>query len=198
MDLIKIPTTFSEKAERLVHQVHQWHHPQQRKYTKLPYSTHLIRVAQLIQLHTQEEGLIAAALCHDLLEDTPITKSELEAMLTDMGYATREVQSIIKWVIELTDVYVKTNFPQKNRKERKALELKRLLQISPSAASVKFADLIDNLRGIVPYDRGFAKVYLRETLPLLQLACPYPSLHFLAKQSYAAALKQLNLQLNHL
>ena len=193
MQKIELPNTFSERIKELAHKVHQWHFPQQRKYTNAPYSTHLIRVAQLVELHTQNELLIATALCHDVLEDTTVSTEELRAELSSVGYSIAETKKIVQWVVELTDVYVKADFPDLNRKARKAHELQRLLQISPTAASVKFADLIDNIKDIIPHDSGFAKIYIRETLPLLDLDCPYPTLQQLAKNTYANITQQLAL-----
>ena len=103
---LKLPETFSDKEKKLAKQVHIWHHPQQRKYTKLPYSTHLIRVAELVQTHTQDAILVASALCHDLLEDTNVTKEALQIELIAIGYQVSQAQSIVKIVIELTDVYL--------------------------------------------------------------------------------------------
>ena len=50
------------------------HEGQRRKYTGEPYSTHPIGVSKIIETipdHTPE--MVAAALLHDVVEDTPIT-----------------------------------------------------------------------------------------------------------------------------
>ena len=187
---LKIPEIFNDKEKALTRLVHKWHYPQVRKYTKVPYSTHLVRVATMVQEHTHNEVLVATALCHDLLEDTSTTKEMLFNALVTVGYLSSEASSIIKYVVELSDIYIKENYPDKNRAERKALETERLLQISPAAATVKFADLIDNIQDIVPHDKGFAKVYIRETTPLLSLRVLSPTLQQLAESTYASALQQ--------
>lgn len=190
MDELHIPDTFNDQEKALAKMVHEWHYPQVRKYTQDPYSTHLMRVAALVQKHTNNKVLVATALCHDILEDTTTTKEELLTALLAIGYLPKEASSIIKHVLELTDIYTKENHPNKNRAERKALETERLLHISPAAATVKFADLIDNIQDIIPYDKGFAKVYIRETIPLLSLTSSFPTLQQLAKTNYDNLLQQ--------
>ena len=188
MSPIQIPSTFTEKAKALSQQVHEWHYPQIRKFTKEPYANHLIRVAQTIQTHTQDEVLVAAALCHDVLEDTEVTKKELRAGLVAVGYEVADAKRIVLLVIELTDVYTKKRYPKKNRAARKELELRRLQKISPLAVTVKLADLFDNIRDLKEYNPSFAKVYFRETLPLLELETPYTDLQEVVIRTYGEFL----------
>ncbi|MBB4859608.1 (p)ppGpp synthase/HD superfamily hydrolase [Novosphingobium chloroacetimidivorans] len=125
-----------------------------RKYTGEPYINHPIEVMEIVRTaahHTDE--MLAAALLHDTVEDTPVTQEDIEH---EFGPA------VGKLVLELTDQCHKGN-----RATRKAAEAARLGTISPEGQTVKLADLISNSRSIVAHDRGFAFVYLREKVRIL-------------------------------
>ena len=49
-----------------------------RKYSALPYQTHLRAVAKLVSTVTDDEEMIAAAWLHDTVEDTPATLGDIE------------------------------------------------------------------------------------------------------------------------
>jgi (p)ppGpp synthase/HD superfamily hydrolase len=136
-----------------------WHGDQKRKYTGEPYITHPVAVAQIVASRTQGIELIAAALLHDVLEDTAATKQDFE------DYGLRG--GIYRLVVELTDVY--TSPEQGNRAERKRKERDRLANVSDWAKTVKLADLIHNTESIVLHDENFAKVYMREKQELLEV-----------------------------
>ena len=72
--------------------------------------------------------------------------------------------------MQLTDVYVPSNYPNLNRRKRKERELKRFAQISPEAKTVKYADIVHNTREIAFCDPDFAPEYLYECLAILQKA----------------------------
>ena len=48
------------------------HSNQKRKFSELPYSIHLQEVADLVEEFNGSEEQIAAAYCHDIVEDTHI------------------------------------------------------------------------------------------------------------------------------
>ncbi|MGI2326898.1 HD domain-containing protein [Planococcus sp. YIM B11945] len=56
------------------------HHGQMRKGTNIPYITHPVAVALMLQKEKQRDEVVAAGLLHDTLEDTEATESELEAL----------------------------------------------------------------------------------------------------------------------
>ncbi len=49
-----------------------------RKGTKIPYIVHLLEAAAIAATMTVDEEVIAAAVLHDVIEDTPATKEQLE------------------------------------------------------------------------------------------------------------------------
>ena len=143
------------------------HGDQKRKYTPERYIVHPIRVMEWCQRYTTSIPILAAALLHDVLEDTPVSKKELQDFLLSV-LNEKEAQQTTQLVVELTDVYIKTNYPRWNRKKRKAKEAARIEQTSADAQTVKYADIIDNCREIVTHDPEFAVVFLRECKLLLQ------------------------------
>ena len=158
---INIPKIFDHRENMLIDFVNTCHADQKRKYEGLPYVVHLIAVANTVKRFTKNDIQTAAALCHDVFEDTTCTESELKNFLKD-HYTMEESSQIIQLVWELTDRYTKEDFPNLNRFARKKLDAERLKKISADAATIKLADFMDNIGSIVTHDKGFAKVYLSE------------------------------------
>lgn len=144
------------------------HSRQQRKYTPERYIAHLIRVMELCRKHSGRLPVLAAALLHDVLEDTAVTKEKLARFLATV-MKEEEAGETLQLVVELTDVYTKQRHPRLNRKKRKAKEAARIERTSADSQTVKYADIIDNCREIVEHDREFARVFLRECKSLLTM-----------------------------
>ncbi len=128
---------------------------QTRKYTGEPYVVHPIEVSELVASVGGTDAMVAAALLHDVLEDTGVTFDVLEA---EFG---SEVAELVLW---LTDV---SKPEDGNRSTRKALDRQHSAAAPAEAQTIKVADLISNTRSIVAHDPGFAKVYLEEKRLLL-------------------------------
>ncbi len=143
------------------------HGEQKRKYCEDPYIVHPIRVMELCREHKGSLPVLAACLLHDVLEDTDTGEEELRTFLHSLLEPT-EAQKTLQLVIELTDVYTHEAYPQWNRDKRKAQETERLRRVSPQAQTIKYADIIDNSKEIVPNDPGFAPRYLKECRTLLE------------------------------
>lgn len=134
------------------------HAGQQRRYTGEPYLNHLMMVASLVRQVGADDEVTAAALLHDVVEDTRTTNEEVRVYFGDR---------VADLVAELTD-----HFPSGtggNRRERKAKERDRLAAASADAQTIKVADLIDNTRSIMQHDPNFARVYLTEKSNLLDV-----------------------------
>lgn len=131
------------------------HEHQERKYTGLPYPTHLEQVASWVALAGGTPEMIAAAWCHDLLEDTACHPNDIRRLCGD------EVLSLVE---ELTDY---SRPVDGNRAERKRIDREKLAKASGDAQTIKLADLIDNTLSIAFYDPDFARVYLGEKRELL-------------------------------
>ena len=134
------------------------HKNQKRKYTLDPYIVHPEAVANIVRsVPGATEAMICAAWCHDVVEDTGTTLEEVERE------TNAEVRELVEW---LTDVSRPTDG---NRAARKRLDLQHLAVAPAEAQTVKLADLLDNTRTIVAYDKDFAQVYLREKRDLLRV-----------------------------
>jgi (p)ppGpp synthase/HD superfamily hydrolase len=129
-----------------------------RKGSDLPYIAHPIEVMAIVSTvpdHT--EAMLAAAVLHDVVEDTDIG---LEEIKDRFGI---EVMTLVAW---LTDVSTKEDG---NREARRAVDREHSGQAPAEAQTVKLADLISNTKNIVEHDPGFARIYLREKRLLLDV-----------------------------
>lgn len=148
-----------------MHWVAEQHKGQKIKYSGESYFNHLQRVA-LIAGPVVQLGF-EIGLCHDLFEDTSVTKQELRNALMSFGYNRMETDEIAACVTELTDVYTAKNFSDLSKPYRKELEATRLAGISAVAQTVKYADVIDNLNWVLQYEPHKAKKYLLKKQRLL-------------------------------
>lgn len=130
---------------------------QRRKYTGEPYIVHPVAVAELVKSVPHTEEMVAAALLHDVVEDTPVSIEQVE---DEFGH---EVATLVSW---LTDV---SRPEDGNRATRKSRDLEHTRHAPAAAKTIKLADLIDNTRTIKAHDPAFWKVYRREKLALLRV-----------------------------
>ena len=145
----------------------QAHGKQLRRYTSERYIVHPVRVMETCRQYTNDISVLAAAILHDVLEDTPVTREEMKIFLLDQMTADEATQTIVL-VEALTDEYTKENYPQWNRRKRKEMEAERLEKASAAAQTIKYADIIDNAPEITREDPDFAKRYLQEYYFLLK------------------------------
>ncbi len=128
---------------------------QTRKYTGEPYINHPAAVVEIVRNVPHTEAMLAAAWLHDTVEDTKTTIEDVQEVF---GV---EVSAIVSM---LTDV---SRPEDGNRATRKAIDRAHTAKATPSAKTVKLADLIHNSRSIIKHDLAFAKVYLEEQALLL-------------------------------
>ena len=145
------------------------HGTQMRKYTPERYIVHPVRVMEILKKYDNDLMVLAAALLHDVLEDTAVTEKELLEFLQSV-MNENDAQNTLALVVELTDVYTKEAYPQWNRKKRKEKEHERVATTSARAQTIKYADTIDNTKEITMQDPGFAPRYLSECLNTLKVA----------------------------
>ena len=152
-DLVKRATWFATLA----------HGEQKRKYSDEPYVTHPIAVARII--HTlsppfaKDCQVLAAAILHDVVEDTPATLDSIELFF---GHSVADL------VEQVTDI---SQLEDGNRAFRKAMDRGHLRMATPGGATIKVADLIHNAKSIIRDDKNFARVFIKEmksTLPVLE------------------------------
>ena len=145
----------------------QAHGDQMRKYTPERYIVHPERVMLICREYMNDVTVQAAALLHDVLEDTPVKADEIKNFLAFIMEET-QVQKTLHLVIELTDVYIKSAYPHLNRRERKKLETARLTKVSGTAQTIKYADLMDNAFDILKHDPQFGRRFIMEAKNLLK------------------------------
>ncbi|MEQ9223993.1 MAG: HD domain-containing protein [Salinisphaeraceae bacterium] len=131
------------------------HAGQVRKYTGEPYETHPREVAQRVHEAGGDEVMIAAALLHDVVEDTCCTIQRLARFFP---------RPVAEMVGDLTDV---PSEAPGNRRERKAADRARLAAAGPAVHTIKLADIGHNTENIVAHDPHFSRLYLRECALLL-------------------------------
>ena len=145
------------------------HGKQMRKYSNERYIVHPIRVMETCSKYVSKPDVLAAALLHDVLEDTPVLAIELLSFLETL--MDKDVaQQTLKLVMELTDVYTKEAYPHLNRKHRKEKEALRIEQTSADAQTIKYADILDNCKEITAADPNFAPRFLKECMTILKAA----------------------------
>lgn len=170
IDLVTRAILFAQEA----------HGDQKRKYTGEPYWNHPLEVMQILEDYKAPAHVRAAAMLHDVLEDTPVKVSDL---VKEFG------SDVAMLVLQVTDVSTEEDG---NRAQRKRKDLVHLSKASPWAAMIKLADLISNTKSIVKHDPGFAQIYLREKEDLLKvLTAADMRLHARAAEVLWQAKKEL-------
>jgi len=133
------------------------HGDQKRKYTGEPYITHPIAVAEIVKTVPHTDEMIAAALLHDVVEDTHVTLDQIE---DNFG---GKVAELVGW---LTDI---SRPEDGNRRFRKSLDRDHSANAPAEAQTIKLADLIHNTESIEKHDPGFYTVYKQEKIELLKV-----------------------------
>lgn len=130
----------SPEIARAVAFAAEHHGVQTRKGTPIPYLQHLLGVASIAMEFGATEPETVAAILHDVLEDTPVDKSELQRAFG------AEVTDIVVWC----SAEAKTEAdPVDSWKTRKKLYLDHLACASHPAVLVSLADKIHNSRAMV-------------------------------------------------
>lgn len=131
---------------------------QKRKYTGEDYIHHPVEVASILRkAGYNSEEVQAAALLHDLVEDTELT---LDFIVEEFG------TTVASLVEGLTDV---SKAEDGNRATRKAIDREHIAKQSSMCKTIKLADIISNSKSILEHDWEFARVYLKEKMALLRV-----------------------------
>lgn len=167
----------------------RFHSKQRRKTLDEPYINHLIRVARNAVIAKLSSNAVAAALLHDVLEDTDATVEELEA----------EFPSEVVGVVLLLTQWWEDEAPIEFRR-REWPKYYGAIARNPDALNIKLLDRADNLNDMaraihVVRTKRWAEVYWRRTqeefVPLMN-ANPDP----FCLSAYENALAALRSQLD--
>ena len=131
------------------------HGDQKRKYTNDPYIVHPIAVSEIVKTVAHTDEMVAAALLHDVVEDTDVTLDQIKDKFGS------KVAELVGW---LTDI---SRPEDGNRKTRKTLDREHSAEAPADAQTIKLADLIHNTKSIEKHDPHFWKVYKQEKIALL-------------------------------
>ncbi len=154
------------------------HQLQHRKGTKIPYMAHLLNVCKLLAERDFPDELLAAALLHDVVEDTDVTIEEVEEKFG------RRVADIVRGATELEKLEKKPIEKESSWQQRKEHTIHFLQhEATFDQLVVSFADKLDNLRSIV-YDhaRIGEEIWTRFNASKEQQAWYYTSVAIIAKE----------------
>ena len=171
-DIVARADAFAAKAHSAINH--------KRKYTGDDYIVHPREVAAIVASVPHTPEMLAAALLHDTVEDTGVG---IETIRAEFGAVVAGL------VADLTDVSTPGGG---NRAIRKGIDLAHTAGASPSAKTIKLADLLSNTASIVAHDPGFARVYLKEKAAMLDVMTDGDAtLLARAKATLAAGLAKL-------
>lgn len=135
-----------------------------------PYVLHPIRVARLLAELGANEIVIAAALLHDVVEDTVFTFDMIQQEFTDR-FDSALAAGVVSLVAEVTD----DPTLDKHARKRAQVEKAKAGRYSHDASLIKLADKLDNVRSLSTFPppwrpesiRGYADV-CREVVEALR------------------------------
>lgn len=119
------------------------HGSQRRKYTGDPYIMHPIAVSKIVESVDHTPEMVAAALLHDVVEDTKVTLAEIKEQF---GY------TVAQYVHYCTNVSDKIDG---NRSFRKKMDADHFALGPAESQTIKVADLIHNSESIIEHDQKF-------------------------------------------
>jgi len=120
-----------ERAARIAAQSHI---AQKRKSDGSPYIVHPFMVARLLTAYQFEDDVVAAALVHDVLEDTDVTEAELRDELGD---------TVVDIVLQVSE---DMSLPWE---ERKTAYAAHVAEASEGVKAVSIGDKIHNLQSML-------------------------------------------------
>lgn len=152
---------FSPVVERALRVAAAAHHRQHRKGTVIPYITHPAAVALiLLQGGFGDEHVLAAALLHDVVEDTEYSLAQLQ---------TEFPSPIPEFVAALSERKLDETGARRPWRERKEEHLAHLAGAPIEVRAIALADKLHNLTTIVFDLESGADVWSRFNAPRDQL-----------------------------
>lgn len=150
----------------------QHHQHQHRKGTKIPYMAHLLNVCKLVAENNCSDEVLAAALLHDIVEDTDVTIDEVEIKFG------KQVAELVRGATELEKLEKKSIEKGSSWQQRKEHTIHFLQhEASIDQLLVSAADKLDNLRSIVyDHERIGENIWLRFNATKIQQAWYYNSI----------------------
>jgi len=136
MDILHSPVV--EHAIRLATVAHQ---SQKRKSSGVPYIAHPMSVCLiLMKAGFHEEAILAAAVLHDVVEDTDLTIEQLAAHFSE---------EVIQYVSEMTEEKETTAGQKRSWRDRKQDHIQVMKQATLGARAIELADKLHNLESML-------------------------------------------------
>ncbi|BAS28462.1 RelA/SpoT family protein [Limnochorda pilosa] len=159
--LVQRVLTYNPQADagllRRAYETAQEAHRNQRRDSGVAYVRHPLEVALLLSELELDVVTLAAGLLHDVLEDTPITREELEERFGS------EVLLLVDGVTKLSRI------PTQSREEHQAQSLRKMFLAMAEDLRViviKLADRLHNMRTLDPLPPERQRKIARETLEI--------------------------------
>ncbi|MBO4656957.1 MAG: bifunctional (p)ppGpp synthetase/guanosine-3',5'-bis(diphosphate) 3'-pyrophosphohydrolase [Bacteroidales bacterium] len=111
----------------------------ERRGKGFPYIVHPMEAVEIVATMTSDQELLAAAVLHDVVEDTSVTVEDLRASFGDR---------IARLVEEESDKCVEGRSEEASWHERKQGAINRLARASRDAKMVALGDKLSNMRAI--------------------------------------------------
>lgn len=131
---------YTERLVRAFEYAATLHAGDTRKGTDIPYLSHLMGVASIVQEHGGDEDQVIAALLHDAIEDHPKGGDTKQAIQMLFG------RQVLDLVMACTDSDTDQKPEWRERKER---YLGHLGTAAPEALLISLADKVHNARAIL-------------------------------------------------
>lgn len=134
------PRRYSLRFESALRRAAEWHRVQMRKGSSIPYLTHLVAVALILDRHGFDEDVLIAGLLHDAHEDAQVA---IDRIAAEFGPA---VAAIVAACSERKADEAGHPRPWRDRK-RELLD--RLPTLGNEAKAVLLADKLHNLTSML-------------------------------------------------
>lgn len=115
------------------------HSGTERRGKGFPYIIHPLEAAAIVATISNDQELLAAAVLHDVVEDTPVTVEEVEELFGHRVASLVAVES---------DIVVEGKDETESWHERKQAAMERLAAADMDAKVVAMGDKLSNMRAI--------------------------------------------------
>lgn len=158
-------------------------HKPQRRHTGEPYIIHPVAVACILADLKMDKETIMAALLHDVIEDTPVEKSEVES---SFGATVAE---LVDGVSKLTQIeFISKSKAQAENFRKMVLAMSRDIRV----IIIKLADRLHNMRTILSLRPAKQRRKAKETLEIFA-----PIAKRLGMRELSVEMEELSFQAMH-
>lgn len=172
---LRLKLGYLERAQ--IEQIHEAYlialsaHRDQKRHTGEPYITHPVAVACILADMRLDYHTIMAALLHDVIEDTPLTKADLAAKFGEV------VAELVDGVSKLTQIEFFSRAEAQAENFRKmVLAMARDIRV----IIIKLADRLHNMRTLVSLPPEKRRRIAQETLEIFAPIANRLGMHDLA------------------